>query len=383
MNKAIASLSAVLITAATLTSGGAAIAASNQSVAGVSAYYRADLGYMVAWQTPSDKAGITGYSVISNTGQTCSVVGGLTNTCTFKAAQLGYSGSFNFTVATKNGSGTLATSAVSNTVGAISIPSAPLLLTSEASSSTQIDVAWVPSSGTGNLSLYGYKLTYWKSDLVGNPVNSTKITRTVTGTSVSLSVSPKTMYIVDVAACNALGCNSTNYWSYVATDPDSAEVKAVKLPTIISGGSASTTCFDSIYDANTGATASASCGTIVANPNTYPVVVPSATTVVDPNLPTKFANQAVLSNFLKSYSLKTWAPIGITWFANLTSTSKSPTLGFTTTATVNSSTPVVCSIVGEKIMLTAVGTCKLTGYVDGNSVFKPSNTASASFTVTN
>jgi hypothetical protein len=383
MNKAIATLSAVLIAATTLVSGGAASAAPNQEASGVSAYYRADLGYKVAWQTPSDKTGITGYVVTANSGQTCAVVGGLSNTCAFKATQLGYSGSFNFTVSTKSGAATLAVSSVSNTVGPTTIPTAPILLTSEAASSTIINVAWIPSPGTGNLDLYGYKVTYWKSDLVGTPVNATKVVKVVSGTSTSLSVSPKTMYIIDVAACNALGCNSTNYWSYVATDPASAEVKAVKLPTIISGGSASTTCFDSIYDANTGESATGNCGSVVANPSTYPVINSSATELVLPNLATKLANQAVLSNFLKSYSLRTWAPIGIPWFANLTSTSKSPTLGFTTTATVSSSTPAICSVVGEKIMLTAIGTCKLAGYVDGNSVFKPSNTASASFTVTN
>lgn len=383
MNKAIATLSAVLIAAGSLFTGGAANAATGQEALGVSAYYRVDLGYMVTWQTPATKTNVTGYVVTATGGKTCAVSGALSNVCTFTNSQLGYTGSFNFTVATKSGTTTIATSGVSNTVGAASIPSAPLLVTSEAVSDTQINVAWVPATGTGNLALYGYKVTYWKSGLTGSPINSTKVEFVDTDTHAELVVSPETMYIINVASCNALGCNSANYWSYVATNPDSAAVKAIVLPTIISGGSADTTCFDSVYDANAGETTLGSCGSVVANPSTYPVINPSATKVLEPELATKFANKAVLSNFTKSYSLKTWGSIGIDWFSKLTATSKSVTLGFTTTARVASTTPLTCEVVGPKIILKAVGLCSLVASVDGNGVFKPSNTATASFSITN
>lgn len=382
MNKAIATLSAVIIAAGSLFAGGAANAATGQEALGVSAYYRVDLGYMVTWQTPATKTNVTGYVVTATGGKTCTVTGALTNVCTFSNAQLGYTGSFNFTVATKSGSTTLATSGVSNTVGAASIPSAPLLVTSEAVSDTKVNVAWVPATGTGNLPIYGYKVTYWKSGLTGSPINSTKVEFVDTDTHAELAVAPETMYIINVASCNALGCNSVNYWSYVATNPDSAAVKAIVLPTIISGGSASTTCFESIYDANAGETSLGSCGSVVANPATYPVVVPSATQVSDPELPTKFANKATLSISGK-YSLATWKSIGISWFAKLTATSKSVTLGFTTTPRVLSLSPSVCDVVGDKVELKTVGTCKLQASVDGNGTFKPSNVASATFTIAN
>jgi hypothetical protein len=383
MNKAIATISAVLLTAGTLVTGGAASAATTQEATGVSAYYRVDLGYMVGWTVPTNRTGVVGYTVTANTGQTCSVKAAMTNVCTFKTAALGYAGSFNFTVSTLGVSSVLATSRVSNTIGTASIPSAPLLVTSEAISDTQINVAWVPATGTGNLDLYGYKVTYWESGLTGSPVNSTKTEFVSTDTHAQLIVSPETMYIINVASCNALGCNSANYWSYVATNPESESVQAIVLPTIIGGGSADTTCFESIYDANAGETALGSCGSVVANPATYPVINPSATEVLDPELATKFANKAVLSNFTKTYSLKTWGAIGIDWFARFTATSKSYTLGFTTTPRIASTTPSTCEVVGPKIVLKAVGLCSLVASVDGNGVFKPSNTATASFSVTN
>lgn len=348
-----------------------------QAVSDVSAYYRVDLGYMVGWKAPTDRTGVTGYVVTANPGgQTCAVNGSLAKACTFTTKALGYSNSYTFTVATKKGSAVVSTSDASNVVSAASIAQAPLALTSRAVSATQIDVAWIPSSNTGGAPLYGYKLTYWKSDTKGSPINTTKVETLTSNTTATLAVESGFMYIINVASCNAYGCSSADYWSYTNTGATN-----VVLPRVISGGSASTTCFDSIYDANTGETEIGTCGTVTANPANYPVIDPSATTL-NINLATKFAQRATLS-LGRTYSLKTWGPIGVSWFAYLGATSKSVILGFEATPVVSSTTPVVCEVVGPKIVLKSVGTCTVSAYVMSNGVFEQSNVVTQSVAVTN
>lgn len=384
MNKLTAALAAISLSTGIALAGAPAQAATgSQAVADVSAYYRVDFGYKVGWKVPTNRLNITGYTVTANNGKTCIVRGATANQCTFPASTLGYTGSFNFTVTTNLLSGIGGVSDASNTVGARSIPSAPLAVSSETISDTEISVAWVPASGTGNLPLYGYEVTYWKSDQNGQPITSTKKSVVVAQAYTNLTVTPSTMYIINVASCNALGCNSANYWTHTATTPITAEIESIKFPTVLGGGSADTTCFDSIYDANSGETALGACGTVVANPATYPVVVPSATTAQDPVLATKFAQRAVLSRFMSSYSLTTWKPIGISWFANLTADSKSFTLGFTTPVTIYSKTTAICEVVGPKIVLKAVGKCSIEAQVAGDNTWLPSNIASATLTVTN
>lgn len=364
---------------------GPASANTNKAVSDVSAYFQVNLGYMVGWKAPADRNGVTGYTVTAiPSGKTCVVRGAATTTCTFPANVIGYTGNHTFTVATNNGTSVIATSAVSNSVAPASIPVAPLAMGAEVVSNTQIDVAWVPSASTGGAPLYGYTVTYWKSDAFGNPNNSTKRELTVTGTSVSLTgLDMSTLYIINVAACNAYGCNSADRWSYTATTPITTAVTSIRLPRNIYGGNASTTCFDSIYDANNGESSTgAVCGSVVADPSTYPVVVPSATEIVLPELPTKFAQRATLS-FSRSYSLTTWSTIGISWFANLNATSKSVVKGFVAPVRISSATPGICEVVGPKVLLKAVGSCTITAIVDGNGVFQPSNTASSTFNVTN
>lgn len=343
----------------------------------VSAYYRADLGYMVGWKTPADLSGVTGYSVTASPGgYVCTVTGATAKSCTFPAKTLGYTAKYNFTVSTKKSSVVAGVSDYSNEVTAASIPLAPLALVSSVDSSTQISVAWVPSSNTGGAPLYGYKLTYWKSDTAGSPISSTKVELLTSSTTTALTVAPKFMYIIDVAACNAYGCNSADYWSYANTG-----VTNVTIPKTVSGGSASTTCFDGIYDANTGETSTASCGTIIVDPSTYPLVDPTAT-ALRINLATKFAQKATLS-FAKSYSLATWKTIGVSWFAYFTATSKSVTLGFEATPVITTTTPAVCEIVGPKLVLKYVGTCSISAYVESNGVFEKSSTVTQVVSVTN
>ena len=366
-----------LLAAALLAPASASYANTNQAVYDVSAYYRVDLGYKVGWKIPADRTGITGYVVTAQPGgQTCVTTSSLARECNFTASTLGYTNQYRFTVETKKGTVTAATSAPSNPVSAASIPLAPLAVASSVSGNAQIDVAWIPNSNTGGAPLYGYKVTYWKSDNYGSPITSTRVDVLVTDTTTTLNVEPGFMYIINVGSCNAYGCNSYDYWSYANTGATN-----VTLPRVISGGTASTTCFESIYDANNGESSLGSCGAVVADPSKYPVVDPTATsfTLV---LATKFTQRATLS-FSRSYSLATWKPIGISWFAFLKATSKSITLGFEATPYIWSNTPAVCEVIGSKVQLKTVGNCSISAYVDGNGVFERSNTVTQVITITN
>lgn len=381
MKKVISVLTAVLLAASLSTP---AEAATGQAVTGVSAYYRADLGYMVGWTVPTNRTGITGYTVTSNPGgKTCKTTSSAVSVCTFPASTIGFTGSHTFSVTSNGRLGALGVSDVSNAVTPASIPSAPLAVSAVVASDTSIDVAWIPSSLSGGSPLYGYKITYWKSDNVGNPINSTKAETLVSTTYTTLTgLSSSTMYVINVASCNAYGCNSADNWSYTPTTPITSAVTSVVLPRVISGGSASTTCFESILDANLGETELGTCGSVIADPSTYPVVVPSATQVMLPTLATKFAQKAMFSGFKSSYSLTTWGPIGVSWYAYLLTPTKSVVAGFTTPVTISTSTPVVCSVVGPKIMFNSIGKCIVSSTVAGNSVFLTSNTATATLNVT-
>lgn len=351
---------------------------SSQAVSDVSAYYRVDLGYKVGWKAPSDVSGVTGYLVTAQPGgQTCVVLRAVAKECTFSTRALGFTQQYRFAVATLKSGVAVATSALSNPVSAASIPVFPLAVASSVVSNTQIDVAWIPSPVTGGAPLYGYKVTYWKSDTRGNPITTTKAEIVATNTYTSLTVEPGFMYIINVASCNAYGCNSAERWSYANTGATN-----VTLPRVISGGSASTTCFESIYDANVGETQLGSCGTVTANPSTYPVVNPSATTL-NIQLLTKFDQGAGFSRFMSSYSLRTWGPIGLAWFAHFNATSKSVSLGFETPVVVTSTTPATCDVVGPRIIFKAVGQCVLTGQAGGNGVWNPSNIATVTLNITN
>jgi hypothetical protein len=385
IKKLSATFVAIALTLGLSLQSGAASATTTKAVFDVSAYFQVNLGYMVGWKTPTDSSGITGYTVTAApSGATCVVRGATANACTFPIKGIGHTGNHTFTVATNNGSSVIATSAVSNSVTPASIPVAPLAMGAEVVSNTQIDVAWVPSSSTGGAPLYGYSVTYWKSDRFGNPINSTRQDLIATGTSISLTgLDASTMYIINVAACNAYGCNSAGRWSYTPTTPITTAVTSIRLPRNIYGGTASTICFDSIYDANNGESSTGVvCGSVVASPSTYPVVVPGATQIVLPELPTKFGQWARLS-FNRTYSLATWSTIGISWFPHLTAASKSVVNGFVTPVNISSNTPATCEVVGPKVVLKAVGPCTIAATVGGNGVFEPSNTATYTLNVTN
>ncbi len=169
MNKSTAFLASVLLTLTGLASATPATASqASQEASGVSAYYRVDLGYKVGWQPPTDRSGVTGYTVTANPGGlTCNAYGSMAKECTFPVRALGYVNQYTFTVSTKKASQVVAVSGASNPVTAASIAYAPRAVLSQVVSSTSVDVAWVPSPNTGGAPLYGYKVTYWKSNTNG------------------------------------------------------------------------------------------------------------------------------------------------------------------------------------------------------------------------
>ena len=367
-----------------------AYAAETRVVTGVSAYYRVDLGYMVGWTLPADISKITGYTVTANPGgKTCVASSPINTKCVFSNNDLGYTNSYTFTVNVNTAAGSGPVSAPSNPIKAASIPYAPQIPLVKVISDTQIDIAWVPNPNDGGAPLYGYRVWIWPSSPSGDPISAEAITQLVTKPNTSVSgLKPSTMYIVNVASCNAYGCNSADAWTYVSTTGP-AGLSKIKPPIVINGGSASTTCWDRVLDggnaASTGATITKSaykCTAPFVDPATYPKVDPTAINSVIGELPTKFAQSASFMGFSPKYSMAEWSKTGgNTWSAYFYATSKSVTLGFTIPPVITSTTPSVCKVDGQWIKFLAVGTCTVTGSVAGNNIWKPSNVATTSFQI--
>lgn len=363
-------------------------AAESRVVTGVSAFVRVDLGYMVGWTLPADTKGITGYTVSSNTGVKCNANGGLTNKCVFPIASLGYVNTYTFTVVANTAAGSGPVSAASNAVKYASIPYAPQIPLAKITSDTSMDIAWVPDPNDGGAPLYGYKVNVWTSNANGDPTIAVfaaialKTNISVTG------LAPSTLYVINVASCNAYGCNSADKWAYISTTGPTGLSK-LRPPRVISGGSATTTCWNAVLDggnaASTGATftkSTTACAATVVDPAKYPKIDPTATQMVSAPLATKFAQSVSFGGWSKTYSMKEWAATGgNNWFAYFFASSKTPTLGFTIEPVITSATPAVCRIDGRWVKFVAPGECVLNGSVGGDYVWLPSGVATSKFTI--
>lgn len=367
---------------------GSAFSAENQVVTGVSAYYRVDIGYMVGWTLPAQTRGVISYTVTATPGGAeCVAKGSNTQSCTFTQRQLGYTGTYTFTVVVNSSQGNGPSSAPSNPIKHASIPTAPQPPLAKVISDTQLDITWVPAKDDGGAPLYGYQLNVWESQANTDPgALAYKNVETKTFASVT-GLKPSTMYIINVASCNAFGCNSADLWTYVSTTGPSGLSK-IRAPRIISGGNATTTCWDAIIDAgnaaSTGVTVTKSptrCAQSILDPSQYPKIDPTATSQNLPNLPTKFRQSAMFMGFSKSYSMKTWA-MGLNWTAYFNLSSKSVTLGFVIPPVVVSTTPTVCTVTDRVIKFVAPGECVLNGSGGGDKTWLPSNLAVTKFTVT-
>ena len=381
-------ISAFALIAATFTAI-PAHAAETRIVTGVSAYYRVDLGYMVGWTIPTDTSRITGYTVTSNPGNfTCIARGATSKACTFSNSTLGFKNTYTFTVTVNTATESGPASAPSNAIKQASIPYAPQVPMAKVLTDNSIAIAWVPDPNDGGAPLYGYKVNVWESRSNGDPGAvafegiALKPNITVTG------LKPSTLYVINVASCNAYGCNSADRWTYISTTGSSG-TSTIKPPVIISGGSASTTCWDRTLDggnaSSTGVTITKSaykCTAPFVDPATYPKIDPTATTSITSPLPTKFDQSISFGFGTKSYSIKEWSATGGNyWFAYLYASSKSPTLGFTILPLVTSTTPSVCSVDGKMIKFLAPGDCILNASIGGDNVWLPTRVATTKFTL--
>jgi len=362
-------------------------AAESRTVTGVSAYYRADLGYMVGWTLPSDTKGIKSYTVTSNTGQICTASGATNVKCVFTTAQLGFVNTYTFTVTINSAGGIGIASAQSNPVKAASIPYAPQQPLAVVKSDTSIDIAWVPNTNDGGASLYGYRVNVWESQANGDPgtvaVDSVSLDTTFSAT----GLKPSTLYVVNVASCNAYGCNSADKWTYISTT-GSTGISAIKAPVFMSGGSPSTACWNRTADAGEAAALgvtinknSYTCSTEFVDPLTYPKIVPSATNL-SYSIQAKFAQSISFSGFAKTYSMAVWSATGgPSWNAYLYASSKAPVVGFTIAPVVTSTTPLTCQIQGKLIKFIAPGVCSLSAHVGGNNIWSESKVTTTSFQI--
>jgi hypothetical protein len=363
-------------------------AAETRAVTGVSAYYRADLGYLVGWKNPVDTKGIISYTVTANpTGKTCIAGGATNNKCVFTNSSLGFVNSYSFTVVANSTGGIGQPSAQSNTVKAASIPYAPQNPLAMVKSDTSIDIAWVPNVNDGGAAIYGYRVNVWESQANGDPgivaVDSISTTTNFSAT----GLKPSTLYVINVASCNAYGCNSADKWTYISTTGINGASKIVP-PIFLSGGNPSTTCWNRTFDAGTAAAVgttinknSYTCSTLFVDPLQYPKVVPTATTLLG-IIQTKFAQSITFSGLAKTYSMSTWsANGGISWGQFLFASSKSPVLGFTITPEVLSATPTTCQINNKLIRFIAPGVCTLTASIGENNIWNASSITRTSFQI--
>ena len=362
--------------------------AETQVVTGVSAYYRVDIGYMVGWTLPQQTRAITSYTVTANPGGAqCIARGGNAQSCTFSQKQLGYTNTYTFTVVANSSQGDGPASAPSNPIKHASIPSAPQPPIAKVINDTQIDISWIPAKEDGGAPLYGYRLNVWEA-LPNTDPGAVAYQNVETKTFASVKgLKPSTMYVINVASCNAYGCNSADLWTYVSTTGPTG-LSTIRAPRVISGGNATTTCWDAIVDAgnaaSTGITVTKSvtkCALPILDPALYPKIDPNATTQNLPNLPTKFKQNAMFMGFAKSYSLKTWVN-GLNWSAYFQVSSKSVTLGFVIPPVVVSKTPSVCTVTERVIKFIAPGECILNGSAPGDNTWLPTIVATAKFMVT-
>lgn len=384
MKKIILTLTTVMIAIGIIPAN----AAETRVVTGVSAYYRADLGYLVGWTNPTDTKGITGYTVTANPGgKTCSAGGATNNKCVFTNANLGYTNSYTFTVVANSANGIGQPSVTSNTIKAASIPYAPQRPLAVVKSETSIDIAWVPDTNDGGVPLYGYRVNVWESQPNGDPGNVAVDEVSLDTTFSANGLKPSTMYVINVASCNAYGCNSADKWTYISTT-GSTGVSAIKAPISLSGGSASTTCWNRTVDAGDAASAGVTinksaykCPVAFVDPLNYPKVISTATTLPY-SIQTKFAQSISFNGFAKTYSMAAWSATGgNTWSAYLYASSKAPVLGFTIAPLVSSTTPTTCQIQGKLVKFIAPGTCSLSASIGGNDIWNASKVTTTSFQI--
>lgn len=385
MRKVVALISALALATSISPAHAAPAAPTN-----VGAYFKVEQGYMVNWSLPTPTTGITGYTVTASNGKTCKNSSAADNQCTFPSTGFKPYQPYTFTVVANSKSGDSAASAPSNEATWFGAPGYPAPVLTKAISDTQVDVKWVPSTSTGGIANYGYKVIRWEATLnaYGDPKGETRVDNLVTGTSLSATgLKPSTWYVFAVQQCNVLGC-TTSDWSYVATTPKVGAALTWRPPYSINGGNAATTCWNAVADGGTAAAngtftkAATKCGTVVIDPAQYPKIDPTATVEQIPNLVNKFTQSIFLGGWQNKYSLATWQKMGLTLTPYLSLTSKSVMRGFLIQPVITSNTPAVCTVSGMVVNMLKVGTCTITASAPGNNIWLPSRAMTNSFEIT-
>ena len=356
------------------------------AVTGVSATWATQEGFVVGWVpvTGAAKSLIRSYTVTASNGQTCRVNGADAGECIFSNSSVPFGFKpyirYTFTVSANTATATGPQSAPSNAAGWFGAPHYPDFVVAKTISDNQIDVKWIPDASTGGMPLSKYKVYYWPL----NKDNEQKMVTAMTNSASLTGLTKSTWYVIAVQSCNYYGC-STADWAYQATTPAGPSTSKSLLPTILNGGSASTTCWDAVIDGGSPSSASktvtkavAACPAAVP-PSTWPQV--SATAAASPNLPiaTKFTPKSSFSLANASYSMSyKWNDLGIT-SGNFTQTrSLAP-------RTYESLTPQVCSITlknGDQVAhFLAAGTCTIRMSIAADETYVATAPITASFVV--
>jgi len=357
-------------------------------VTGVSAAYDPKVGFMVSWTPVSSTLAPTSYTVTANPGGATCVVRATTNQCIYSSSvvpnPMKVNTNYTFTVTVSSATGTSAASAPSNSVSMVGMPGYPAPVLSQTVSNTEIDLTWVPSANTDGAAVYGYKVYAWPYYN-----SSLQTVQLVTGTSAKFTgLTPSTWYEFAVSECNAFGCDASDPVDQYTT-PFTTALSQTRPPAIISGGNASTTCWNAVLNGGSASTtatftkAAAQCPSIpLLDPSKYPVVDPSATNFPFPAPTNRFTNLSSLMLFMASpQSLAVWAKWGelmpiAPYFNNY------GVLNSQSVVTLASKTPAVCGISGQNVLLIAPGTCTLTAQTGGDTFYLPSAVTTGSFTIT-
>jgi hypothetical protein len=354
---------------ATVTSAATAAPATLPAVTGVSANWVTLEGFVVGWVPlpVTTKPVVTGYRVTASNGQVCAVGNVASAECVFSSTKVPFGFKpyqrYTFTVAAYNQTGSAITygpeSAPSNSAGWFGAPSYPTFVESKATSDNSVAVKWIPDASTGGIGLSGYKVYYWPL----NQDNQQKLLTSSTNSATLTGLTKSTWYVIAVQSCNYYGC-STADWSYAATTPAAASTSTTLVPRTLNGGTASTACWDAVFD---GGSANSTSATYTKSLSACPAAVPpttwpsvSAAAASSPNLPitTKFNARTRFSLANASYSMSyKWNDLGVYGGNFLYSRSTAPRV-FT------SSTPNVCTIITKNgqpnAHFLAPGTCTLT-----------------------
>ena len=355
-------------------------------VAGVSATWATQEGFLVGWQIPATAtaAKVTGYVVTASNGSVCKVSGAQTNECTFSNSVVPFSFKpylrYTFTVAAVSATGTGPESEPSNSAGWFGAPGYANFITMKTVSDNQIDLKWIPSASTGGVSLTGYKIYYW-------PLSNDHDQKMVTSTTNSVSISGLTKsnwYVFTIATCNYYGCSNAD-WAFQATTPAGPNTSTKLLPRMLNGGNASTTCWDAVLDGGSASSTSAtytkslSACPAAAAPTSWPAV--DSTAVNSPNLPiaTAFKPNSRFNISATSYSMSyKWND------NNLEAGAFSYSRSLAKKVFV-SNTPTVCSVIdkngSQNAHYLAPGLCSITMTIPADATYSVTAPITSSFTV--